>query len=446
MTTTQTDSETGHRLLLARGFQWLFGAEGDPYALVLRAENDDRAELARDIRERGPLYRSAIGCWVTAHHEIGARILADARFGIRHADIDGPQQHPLSLDDFVTDEDVMLCHLITLDDVFIGHEHDYYQRLGALAHPLIEEALDAHRSTVAEIAGRLVDQALESRSFDLAGDFARPLAAEAAARLLGIPGPLRDRFARLSEDLAAALDAEVCAQRYETVRALRGAADELRELLSAGTTTPGGTGADSGLLSRLNTLTGNGSGGRDDDPVAIGTLIATAGVEVTAGLIANSAAALTGTPESWTRLASEPSLAPRVVAETLRFAPPVQIEARIAHADIELAGQSITAGSSVIVWVAGAGRDPEAFYDPDRFDLDRFADEGPDLGGRGARGLALPAGTPAALVAPLAVPAAATALGVLAERLPELRRTGPVLHRVRSAVQRGVLRLPVSAW
>ncbi len=43
--------------------QWLYAHGGDPYAVLIRAEDDDRATTNARIRELGPLYRSHSGAW-----------------------------------------------------------------------------------------------------------------------------------------------------------------------------------------------------------------------------------------------------------------------------------------------------------------------------------------------------------------------------------------------
>jgi cytochrome P450 len=45
--------------------------------------------------------------------------------------------------------------------------------------------------------------------------------------------------------------------------------------------------------------------------------------------------------------------------------------ARIARVDTEVAGRPIAAGDLVILYLAGANRDPEVFDDPHRFDVTR---------------------------------------------------------------------------
>jgi cytochrome P450 len=70
-------------------------------------------------------------------------------------------------------------------------------------------------------------------------------------------------------------------------------------------------------------------------------------------------------------LRQDPELWPGAVEEILRLESPVQMSARIARVDTEAAGQSIAAGELVILYLAGANRDPEVFVDPHRFDITR---------------------------------------------------------------------------
>ncbi len=71
-------------------------------------------------------------------------------------------------------------------------------------------------------------------------------------------------------------------------------------------------------------------------------------------------------------------LADRVVRETLRLHPPGAITPRQAIADIEVGGYFVPKGT-MVVWSAHlAGRDPDSWPDPLRFDPDRFLDLTPE--------------------------------------------------------------------
>ncbi|MFF9069654.1 cytochrome P450 [Streptomyces sp. NPDC014891] len=61
-------------------------------------------------------------------------------------------------------------------------------------------------------------------------------------------------------------------------------------------------------------------------------------------------------------------LVSRAWAESLRRDPPVQIAVRRTSAEVAVGGGTVPAGASVALLVGSAGRDPERFREPDRFD------------------------------------------------------------------------------
>ena len=72
-----------------------------------------------------------------------------------------------------------------------------------------------------------------------------------------------------------------------------------------------------------------------------------------------------------TTLAARPELWPNAVEEILRLESPVQLSARVARRDIDVAGTTIRRGEMVVLYLAGANRDPAVFEDPHRFDIER---------------------------------------------------------------------------
>ncbi|MFP4439530.1 MAG: cytochrome P450 [Chloroflexaceae bacterium] len=60
-----------------------------------------------------------------------------------------------------------------------------------------------------------------------------------------------------------------------------------------------------------------------------------------------------------------------IVEEFLRHKSPIQILLRFAREDLDLHGQSISAGQRIIPMIGAANRDPAQFPDPDRLDLRR---------------------------------------------------------------------------
>jgi cytochrome P450 len=96
-----------------------------------------------------------------------------------------------------------------------------------------------------------------------------------------------------------------------------------------------------------------------------------AGIESASSFIGNAMLALNEHPEQADLLASDLSKAPTAIEEMLRYDTPTQRFHRTATQDIELHGQTIRAGQSVLVMYGSANRDERKFPDPDRFDITR---------------------------------------------------------------------------
>ena len=93
-------------------------------------------------------------------------------------------------------------------------------------------------------------------------------------------------------------------------------------------------------------------------------LLLLAGFETTVNLIGNTVLALLDRPDQWQALVEDPALAAAAVEETLRWDPPVQRTVRTPLSDLELAGVAVPQGSMVVLYLAGANRDPDAYDDP----------------------------------------------------------------------------------
>lgn len=104
----------------------------------------------------------------------------------------------------------------------------------------------------------------------------------------------------------------------------------------------------------------------------------------TAALAAtNTVYALLSRPAVWDELRASPDLAAAAVSEALRLEPPVIHLARRASEDIVLDGVVIPSGTKVLMMWGAANRDPEAFPDPEAFDL-RRSQQGTTTFGGGA--------------------------------------------------------------
>jgi len=95
------------------------------------------------------------------------------------------------------------------------------------------------------------------------------------------------------------------------------------------------------------------------------------GIETTEGMISNVILHLLKNPGQLALVREDPDLVPGAVEESLRLEPAAAVVDRYASRDIALGGAQIRAGDLVTVSLAGAGRDPAVFPDPDTFDVRR---------------------------------------------------------------------------
>jgi cytochrome P450 len=102
------------------------------------------------------------------------------------------------------------------------------------------------------------------------------------------------------------------------------------------------------------------------------TLLIGAGNETTRNAITGGVKALLEHPDQRDRLAADPDgLVDTAVEELLRWTSPVIQFARTATEDFELAGTTIAAGDTVVLWYPSANRDERQFDEPYRLDLGR---------------------------------------------------------------------------
>ncbi|PXX59770.1 glycosyltransferase auxiliary protein/glycosyltransferase auxiliary protein/mycaminosyltransferase auxiliary protein tylMIII [Nocardia tenerifensis] len=182
---TRTDTDLGRRLLTERGMHFLFAHGGDPYAVMLRAEDEDEAALTARIKERGPIYRSRPGAWVVSDPELAERVLTDPRFG---AEL--PAGHVL-----------------------------------AEVNPFLETDWTAPPST-----GGVALDGLFVR-FDLVRDALRPAVAWLAAEVLTVPRADLAAYTRYAVAAGPAVDAVLCAPRLADAHAVVDACAGLRKLV-----------------------------------------------------------------------------------------------------------------------------------------------------------------------------------------------------------------------
>jgi unspecific monooxygenase len=377
----------------------------DPFAPEFRA---DPYAHYRELRAGGPLQRTPHGLWISPSFEVCTRILRDPRFG--HGDglseSGGPPRRARSF--------------LVLDPP----EHTKLRRL--VSRAFTARLIERLRPRVAAIADSLL--AGLDGEVDLISSLAHPLPVIVISEMLGVPPEDHDRFNAWSDALARGLDpdflvpAEDLAWR-DQARAEFGT--YFRSLAAERRAAPGDD-----LLSGLVAIEELS----EDDLIATCILLLVAGHETTVNLIANGTLALLRSPDQLAWFRTNLGSATAVVEELLRYDPPVQLSARVALEDAEVAGQRIRRGEMVMLLLSAANRDPEVFADPDRLDLTRWVNEAP-------RHLAFGQGIHFCLGAPLARIEGQVALTALVRRGATLV-PGPLRYKD-NLILRGLAELPI---
>ncbi|GGS21949.1 cytochrome P450 [Streptomyces nojiriensis] len=385
------------------------------------AFNADPYPFYAALRTAGPVHRLVLGgerTWLVVGHE-------EARQALTHP---GLSKDWLGSELFASTLPVQAVATSMLDTD--PPRHTRLRRL--VAREFTARRVESLRPRVQQITDGLLDAmaARPDRRADLIASFAVPLPMTVICELLGVPGLDRERFRSWSGEIVAPPDgvgadpravAEMTAYLFELVAAK--AADPGEDLLSALIRTRD---EDGGRLS-------------PDELIGMAFLLLVAGHETTVNLIGNGVRALLAHPGQLAELRADPDgLIDGAVEEMLRYDGPVQHATyRFAATDLELGGVTITAGSSVLVALAAADRDPARFAQPgpDVFDIRRT----------GPGHLAFGHGIHFCLGAPLARMEGRIALRALLERFPDLAgdpEAGPP-DWFPGTLMRGVTRLPL---
>ena len=161
-------------------------------------------------------------------------------------------------------------------------------------------------------------------------------------------------------------------------------------------------------------------------------LLGVAGNETTSKLIATGTVVLADFPDERVRLARDPELWSSAVEELLRFDPPSHYQGRVATRDMHWHGETVPAGSTVLLVNGAANRDPREFDDPHRFVADRPIE----------RHLALGHGIHYCLGAALARLETRVALEELVRRFPTYDIDKARIERFHSSNVRGLSKVP----
>jgi cytochrome P450 len=280
-------------------------------------------------------------------------------------------------------------------------EHTRYRAL--VQQAFSRRALETWRDAlVVPTAHALVDAIAPRGRADLTRDFAFPFPLAIIAGMLGVPEPDRLQYMRFA--------IEILSNEGSGAKALR-AAEALAAYFAPRIEAARGRSGDDLITLLANVETG-GSRLRVDEILPFVRLLSPAAFETTARAFSNLMCALLNHPAQLDALKGDRSLIPQAVQEGLRWEPPLVAFSRWATADTELFGVRVAKGCAVAPIVACANRDPARWETAQAFDLHRPV----------RPHISFAMGPHTCLGMHLATLELETALSVLLERLPGLRR------------------------
>jgi 4-methoxybenzoate monooxygenase (O-demethylating) len=158
-----------------------------------------------------------------------------------------------------------------------------------------------------------------------------------------------------------------------------------------------------------------------------------AGVDTTIDSIGLCLRCLAEHPDQWARLRDDPSLARAAFEEATRYDSSSQSLFRTTVEDFEYAGTALSRHQKVLVFIGSAGRDPEKWEDPERFDITRRVT--PSQLGYGA-------GIHSCVAQMMARLEAEVFFSALARKVQDIELTGPSQLRLQPGL-RGLSSLPL---
>jgi cytochrome P450 len=214
------------------------------------------------------------------------------------------------------------------------------------------------------ITSAVIEQAPTCTEFDFMSQIALPIPVGVIAEWLGLPAQTAELLRELSPSIIRMLG--TLADTEEVRAGTAASAELMAEFLPLA--------ADRRVRPRDDLLSFIAADPalELEDVVTTAILIAVAGHETTANLLgAGLIRLLTPGPDGASPASTIDPSDPAMITELLRLDSPVQAAVRTATNDTTIGGVVVTAGSTALVVVAAANRDPAVFDEPDEFRLSR---------------------------------------------------------------------------
>ncbi len=322
--------------------------EVDPYSDEFVAEPWEDLALIRDAAPA--VWLDGYGVWAIARHvDVMAALRDDETYS---------SSHGVGLADLAVGEPWRRPSILVEAD---PPEHTRNRKV--VAGTMTPKALRSLEGAFAVAAARIVDGLLERRVFDGVHDLAEPFPTEVFPRAFGIE--VTDETRRRLLDYGSLVFNGNGVENERFRAAMANAAETIRWVTATcarDALRPDGIGAAIHDAAEAAGLT-------PDDGAMLVRSFLSAGVDTTVSGIAFALRNLAADSHQWQLLRDDPSLARNAFEETIRRESPVIGFFRMTTRPAMVGDVEIPAGQKVLLFYAGANRDPSRWADPDRFDI-----------------------------------------------------------------------------
>jgi cytochrome P450 len=220
------------------------------------------------------------------------------------------------------------------------------------------------------LATKHLDACLGADVFDFVSEYAGRLPMDVVSELLGVPEADRQEL-RMHADTLLHREDGLAAVPREAAEAALHLVVYFADLIEERRSRPVSADETRDLTSALLAAEIDGDQLSDEEIIGFLFLMIVAGNETTTKLLANAVYWGWRNPDQLAKPMSDPARISSWVEETLRYDSTSQALARTLTADFTAYGQTVPAGERLLLLIGAANRDPAAFPEPDRYDLDR---------------------------------------------------------------------------
>ena len=400
--------------------------DADTLLLELIATPEGRADpypRYASLRAHAPVHHSPFGFWVATRFDDCQHVLRDSRVGKNFSKSFGA----LGLSEAQLAEQAAFRY--DHSSMLFADPPDHTRLRSLVTRAFTPRTVEALRPHVVSLVDDLID-GFGGEEVDVMSALAFPLPVTVIGEMLGVPQEDRAQFQPLVRAISAVLELALTPEALAAATAARATMEDyFHALVAERRANP-----RPDLLSQLIEAEDRGDQLTETELVSTAILLFAAGFETTTNLIGNALLALLRQPDQLQRLRQDRTLLRPGVEELLRYDSPVQVNGRAVYQDIEVGGHHVEAGTTVLLLVGAANRDPQRFADPDVLDVGRS--EGPSL--------SFGSGIHHCLGAALARLEGVVVLDRLLERFGTIELLDDQPRRRDSLTLRGLLELPLA--